>query len=99
MTSKINNEINLIKSVVTGNFRIFSIEKESIIPTWKLIVFLSSTFTDTKNERNCLIDKILPKLSIEATSNEIQVIFIDMRWGIRDENTLDHKTWFECQRY
>ena len=21
-----------------------------------------------------------------------------MRWGVRDENTLDHRTWIECQR-
>ena len=24
------------------------------------------------------------------------MIFADMRWGVRDENTSDHKTWIEC---
>jgi hypothetical protein len=27
---------------------------------------------------------------------EIQVIFVDMRWGVRDENSCDHLTWIEC---
>jgi WD40 repeat protein len=26
----------------------------------------------------------------------IQVIFVDMRWGIRDKSSLDHQTWWEC---
>ena len=72
---------------------------DSLIPSWKLMVFISSTFTDTQDERNILLDKILPKLSMEAEKFEIQVVFIDMRWGIKDENTLDHKTWIECERF
>jgi hypothetical protein len=36
---------------------------------------------------------------MDAERFQIQVIFVDMRWGIKDENTLDHKTWIECERF
>ena len=28
----------------------------------------------------------------------MEIIFVDMRWGVRDENTLEHRTWIECAR-
>ncbi len=49
------------------------------IPRWKLLIFVSSTFTDTYHERNLLLGKILPKLREKARKNEIEVSFIDMR--------------------
>lgn len=33
-----------------------------------------------------------------ANRANIEIAFIDMRWGVRDENTLDHRTWEECKR-
>lgn len=67
-------------------------------PTWKLMVFVSSTFTDTTVERNIIIESILPRLKARARPYGIQVIFIDMRWGVRDENTLEHLTWIACAK-
>ena len=67
-------------------------------PTFKLFVFVSSTFTDTQKERNFLMDELQFKLRAEAQKHGIQVILVDMRWGIKDENTLDHKTWIECAK-
>ena len=65
---------------------------------WQMLVFLSSTFTDTRLERNILINIILPLLRDEAMQYDIEVTFVDMRWGIRDTHTLQHQTWLECQK-
>jgi hypothetical protein len=66
-------------------------------PRWKMVVFVSSTFTDTYMERNILLGKILPLLRTRAQScGNIEVSFVDMRFGVRDEATLNHNTWVEC---
>ena len=60
-------------------------------PSSKLLMFVSSPFTDTKNEREFLLDDLLFEMRNIGQEYAIQVIFADMRWGIRDQNTLDHK--------
>ena len=65
-------------------------------PTWKLLPFLSSPFTDTREERKYLVDELQFYLRNIGHQHGIQVIFVDMRWGIQDQNTRDHKTWEEC---
>eukprot|EP01031_Cornospumella_fuschlensis_P037339 gene37339-45334_t len=62
-------------------------------PSFKLLVFVSSTFTDSKFERNYLMDELLFDIREDGLRHGISVTFVDMRWGIRDENTCDHKTW------
>jgi hypothetical protein len=52
-------------------------------PKKSMTVFVSSTFLDTNLERDVLHRKIL--------------IFYDMRFGVKDENTLDHMTWVACK--
>eukprot|EP01038_Epipyxis_sp_PR26KG_P009821 gene9821-13214_t len=73
-----------------------SSDKTWYAPSWKLQVFVSSTFTDTMNERNILLDQILPELRELGRSEGIEVVFIDMRYGVRDSNTADHLTWIAC---
>jgi hypothetical protein len=62
------------------------------------MVFFSSTFTDTHQERNILQDEILKRLKEYVVSRDSNVVvsFVDMRWGVKDENTLDHQTWLAC---
>jgi hypothetical protein len=48
------------------------------VPRWKLLVFVSSTFTDTYHERNILLGSILPRLRERARA-KIEVSFVDMR--------------------
>eukprot|EP01038_Epipyxis_sp_PR26KG_P014582 gene14582-19583_t len=62
----------------------------------KLSVFFSSTFTDTHKERNILHQNILRCLQIVARPNKIPIMLVDMRWGVKDESTLNHQTWIEC---
>lgn len=58
-------------------------------PTWKLLLFVSSTFTDTTIERDILIGKIRPRLVKRA--QDIGVTLVDMRWfGTRTRWTIEH---------
>ena len=65
-------------------------------PTFKLITFGSSPFTDTQHERDFLMDSLLFELRDVAEKHEIEVIIVDLRTGVRDESTLDQETWIVC---
>ena len=65
-------------------------------PRWKLQVFVSSTFTDTGLERDILMQQIQPALRKRGRARGVEATLVDMRWGVRDENTLDHRTWIDC---
>jgi len=67
-------------------------------PRFRLSVFLSSTFTDTHRERAVLMEKVLPRLREKAKPHNVDVTFVDMRWGVQDENTLEHLKWDACKR-
>ena len=62
----------------------------------RLLLFVSSTFTDTGFERNLLQESVVPRLRDIARSHGIEISLFDLRWGVRDENTLDHQTWESC---
>ena len=56
-------------------------------------------YLDTSMERNSLMQHIYPKLKEycrEKHGLEFQVV--DMRWGVRDEATDDHKTTELCMQ-
>jgi hypothetical protein len=67
-------------------------------PVFKLSVFFSSTFTDTKRERAVIMESILPKLSQRGKQTGVQCVFTDMRWGVLDQNTVHQDTWDVCDR-
>lgn len=62
-----------------------------------MIIFVSSTFTDTFHERNILHEELLPQLQEKAILEDVQLNFYDMRFGIKDESSLDHMTWTICK--
>ena len=64
----------------------------------KLSVFFSSTFTDTHRERNLIQQSILQDLQAVARPSKIAVTLVDMRWGVKDENTSTHQTWISCSK-
>jgi WD40 repeat protein/GTPase SAR1 family protein len=72
-------------------------EIRRVMPKKKLMVFVSSTFLDTNLERDILHKNILPCLQAMGRQYGIQVILYDMRFGVTDENTLDHMTWVNCK--
>lgn len=49
-------------------------------------IFISSTFSDFHSERDVLNNKILPKLNEKLRPLGYEVCFIDLRWGINDNN-------------
>eukprot|EP00735_Rhodelphis_limneticus_P010099 TRINITY_DN2918_c0_g1::TRINITY_DN2918_c0_g1_i3::g.4348::m.4348 TRINITY_DN2918_c0_g1::TRINITY_DN2918_c0_g1_i3::g.4348 ORF type:complete len:2265 (+),score=833.61,sp/Q149M9/NWD1_HUMAN/29.79/4e-82,MBT/PF02820.13/1.8e-14,MBT/PF02820.13/30,MBT/PF02820.13/0.24,MBT/PF02820.13/5.3e-16,MBT/PF02820.13/1e-12,WD40/PF00400.27/5.9e-12,WD40/PF00400.27/18,WD40/PF00400.27/8.4,WD40/PF00400.27/5.5e-06,WD40/PF00400.27/4.3e-11,AAA_16/PF13191.1/4.8e-11,NACHT/PF05729.7/7.4e-10,EF-hand_6/PF13405.1/0.0003,EF-hand_5/PF13 len=68
-----------------------------IKPKAKLFrIFTSSTFTDTKHERDTLMVQVYPHLRNYCTQAGFDFQVVDMRWGIRDESTDDHKTTELC---
>ena len=62
---------SLRKHVIRGAYTSLQSSAEWRAPTFKLLVFVSSTFTDTQLERNFLIDELLSELREEARSEGV----------------------------
>eukprot|EP00050_Salpingoeca_kvevrii_P011196 m.13501 g.13501 ORF g.13501 m.13501 type:complete len:1959 (+) comp3308_c0_seq1:33-5909(+) len=45
-------------------------------------LFISSTFVDTHGERDILIKKVLPALNKDFAHRNVQVVPVDLRWGV-----------------
>ena len=58
-------------------------------------VFVSSTFSDLKHERNALQEKFR-ELEAYCQSRRFQFQAIDLRWGVPSEAGLDHRTMRIC---
>jgi WD40 repeat protein/ABC-type dipeptide/oligopeptide/nickel transport system ATPase component len=87
-----------MEKLIRGEINEASMEElRKVMPKKKLMVFVSSTFLDTNLERDILHRKILPDLEKRGQQHEVQVIFYDMRFGVKDENTKDHMTWVACK--
>ncbi|KYR02595.1 hypothetical protein DLAC_00037 [Tieghemostelium lacteum] len=52
-----------------------------------IYVFVSSTFKDMCGERDHLIKNIFPSLNVKAKSKNLQIVPIDLRWGLTKEET------------
>ena len=59
-------------------------------------VFVSSTFEDLKDERNILQAEVFPKLEQLCLEKGARFQAVDLRWGVREEAGLDHKTMEIC---
>jgi WD40 repeat protein len=59
-------------------------------------VFVSSTFDDLKVERNLLQQHVFPAVERLCRSLNARFQPIDLRWGVRDEAALDHRTVEIC---
>lgn len=93
-----NDPIALVTSLLSGSLsRIDVMGKKLLLQPIRL--FVSSTFTDTKHERNLILTDLVPRIS-KWCSDNLGVSFqvVDMRWGLRDEMTSDHRTLDMCIR-
>ena len=52
-------------------------------------VFISSTFRDFMEERDLLVKQIFPSLGRKAQERGVEVVDVDLRWGITEQ---------ECQQ-
>ena len=57
---------------------------------------LASIFSDTKTERNALMERVYPQLKSYCRELGYEFQVVDMRWGIRDESANDHMTTELC---
>ncbi len=59
-------------------------------------IFVSSTFTDLKEERNALQEQVFPKLRDLCLQHGCRFQAIDLRWGVSEEAALDQRTMQIC---
>ncbi len=59
-------------------------------------IFVSSTFSDLKAERNALQEKVFPRLRDLASDHGCRFQAIDLRWGVSEEAALDQQTMKIC---
>jgi hypothetical protein len=59
-------------------------------------IFVSSTFSDLKEERNALQEKVFPRLRDLAAEHSCRFQAIDLRWGVSEEASLDQQTMKIC---
>ncbi|MFQ5770791.1 MAG: DUF4062 domain-containing protein, partial [bacterium] len=59
-------------------------------------IFVSSTFTDLKEERNALQKYVFPRLRELCIQHGCRFQAIDLRWGVREEAALDQQTMKIC---
>ena len=61
-------------------------------------LFVSSTFSDLKAERDALQREVFPRLNHLCLSNGFRFQAIDLRWGISEEAGRDNRTMRICLR-
>ena len=59
-------------------------------------IFVSSTFSDLKAERNALQEKVFPRLRDLAAAHGCRFQVIDLRWGVSEEASLDQQAMKIC---
>ena len=59
-------------------------------------VFVSSTFTDMKEERSLLQNDVFPRLEKFCEQNNAKFQAVDLRWGVTEESQLNQKTLQIC---
>src|SRR4051812_35846581 len=59
-------------------------------------VFVSSTFTDMKEERRILQMDVFPRLEKFCESNGAKFQGVDLRWGVNEETQLKHNALEVC---
>jgi nephrocystin-3 len=59
-------------------------------------VFLSSTFRDFMQERDLLVKQVFPELRRKARERGVEVVEVDLRWGITEEESRHGKVLPIC---
>jgi hypothetical protein len=59
-------------------------------------VFVSSTFSDLKAERNALQEKVFPRLRDLCAKHGCRFQAIDLRWGASEEAALEQQAMRIC---
>lgn len=70
----------------------------NLISNRQIRIFISSTFLDMQNEREILIKRTLPRLRKAALERDVTLTFLDLRWGITEEEAKSGKVLEICLR-
>lgn len=66
---------------------------------WKNVpIFISSTFNDMHAERDYLVKKVFPELSLWCEQRKLRLVEIDLRWGITAAESTSQNTVRACLR-
>jgi WD40 repeat protein len=65
-------------------------------PAGTFRIFVSSTFSDLKAERNALQERVFPRLRELCAAHGCRFQAIDLRWGVSEEASLDQQTMRIC---
>ena len=65
-------------------------------PSRAVRVFLSSTFRDFAEERDLLVRKVFPKLRRKCRERQVELVDVDLRWGITEEEAQQGKVLPIC---
>ncbi|XP_061195706.1 uncharacterized protein LOC133203923 [Saccostrea echinata] len=60
------------------------------LPRSVVRIFISSTFSDMRAERNILSHEVFPKLKQLCLSKDLDFQVVDMRWGVTEDCQNDH---------
>ena len=90
--TKVNKEVD-VSGLARGNVTSVSADHPKVFA-----IFVSSTFTDTEEERNLLIEDVQPYLREVCSLFAYEFRFCEMRWGVRDEASEDHQTANLCMQ-
>jgi nephrocystin-3 len=76
----------------------FDVLINNIHPGRTVRVFISSTFRDFGVERDLLMKRVFPELRRRARDRFVQVIGVDLRWGVTEEDSQQGETLPICLR-
>jgi hypothetical protein len=65
-------------------------------PSRTIRVFLSSTFRDFAEERDLLVRQIFPELRRKCRERQVELIDVDLRWGISEKEAQQGKVLPIC---
>ena len=65
----------------------------------KATIFISSTFNDMHAERDYLIKEVFPELNEWCERRKIRLSDVDLRWGVKEEDTENKATVGTCLRH
>lgn len=68
------------------------------VPSQTVRLFVSSTFSDFRYERDVLQSRVFPNLTDICRAHGIEFQAVDLRWGIREEETFEQRTLDICIR-
>lgn len=66
------------------------------LPRSVVRIFISSTFSDMRAERNILSREVFPKLKELCLSKDLDFQVVDMRWGVTEDSQNDHSVERIC---